>query len=618
MIFVWSNKKDFIIINGVKQINLENLHLKTNLHFLWEWFDFTNSTFLFYFIIFTLAILIVSVIFIFVAIANNKIFFYRRSLKKERTTVRVYAVDVKRNICTYFNLSDISEKHNVDLNGFYNKFHTYDREKVKNWLFNICSDYKNCNPYLEVDITTDNGKGSYFSLLKLNKYNPDIGVIHVESHILKHITPTNTLTRKKRGPIHGVVKRSSMESIISREKSLSGFTFAIRFFYLKQQYLSNDKIERYQVMTLKNEIFPYVTSNKTPRQIVDSGNNEILLFDLKLSRKEDALTTASSIAHSLRKCIEVNGFTDSMAFAIGLVRNSEFYQDFDTIVEKAQQSCMNAERKNVDYLLYQKENNQDGDLEKYQEAVEHLLKPHVMRYLYRPIIDVTRHNVIGYFEFVKAYDSPFASFQEMSKYAEMVGKNRTLFSMVAKTTIQKFASQSPDKFCRLFLNVSLKNVDHMLEILPQIAETRQVNLVLVFDEQEVNENAIELEILNKTLEKFKHYKYELALMLKDKNLLLDSSVYFNFDFFVIGASMLEEIRKNNRIRLSIHTLIEQLLKYQKPIIATDLEGWQPIELIIKSGINIVSSETLSPCNDMLLPIEKKKMDKLIEMDEKFN
>ena len=82
--------------------------------------------------------------------------------------------------------------------------------------------------------------------------------------------------------------------------------------------------------------------------------------------------------------------------------------------------------------------------------------------------------------------------------------------------------------------------------------------------------------------------------------------------------MIGEIKKDNRIRLSIHTLIEQLLKYGKPIIATDLDGWQAIELIIKSGITNVSSDTISPTNDMLLPIDKKRMDKLVAMDDSFH
>ena len=161
------------------------------------------------------------------------------------------------------------------------------------------------------------------------------------------------------------------------------------------------------------------------------------------------------------------------------------------------------------------------------------------------------------------------------------------------------------------------DIDHMVSILPHIPQVKDANLVLVFDEQEVNENSSQLDLLNASLMKFHQMGFDIALLLQDKNLLLDSSVYTNFDYFVAGASMLNEIKKNNRIRLSIHTLIEQLLKYKKPIIATDLEGWQSIELIIKSGINYISSEAVAASNDMLLPVDKKKMEKLIQMDKNF-
>ena len=137
----------------------------------------------------------------------------------------------------------------------------------------------------------------------------------------------------------------------------------------------------------------------------------------------------------------------------------------------------------------------------------------------------------------------------------------------------------------------------------------------MFNEQEINENASNLELLNNSLKKLRSGHFELAMLMKDKNLLLDPSVYYNFDYFVAGSMMIGEIKKNNRVRLSIHSLHESLLKYHRPIIATDLEGWQSIELIIKSGVSIVSSETISSSNDMLLPLEKKKIEKLITMDD---
>ena len=165
--------------------------------------------------------------------------------------------------------------------------------------------------------------------------------------------------------------------------------------------------------------------------------------------------------------------------------------------------------------------------------------------------------------------------------------------------------------------VSLQDIDHMGEILKQVPQVKDVHLVLVFNEQEINENATHLELLNDSLTSLRKDGFELAMLMKDKNLLLDPSVYYNFDYFVAGSMMIGEIKKNNRIRLSIHSLIESLLKYHRPIIATDLESWQAVELIIKSGVNIVSSEIVSPSNDMLLPLEKKKEEKLIAMDDNY-
>ena len=139
----------------------------------------------------------------------------------------------------------------------------------------------------------------------------------------------------------------------------------------------------------------------------------------------------------------------------------------------------------------------------------------------------------------------------------------------------------------------------------------------MFDEQEINENSGNVELLLHTLESLKDKGFELALSLKDKNLLLKDSVYFMFHYFVVGSAMMEEVKENNRIRLSLYALIESLLKYNRPIIATDLEGWQAVELIIKSGINYISSDAISASNDMLLPIEKKKMEKVTAMADKY-
>ena len=583
-----------------------------------KWFDFTDTTFVIVFVITLVLILLVAFVIATYVLMNYNFKSYEKKIEQESISTRIFAIDVKNNVVTFFNRSDMKDKKEMDFSSFCFHFHPNDTDKVKEWILSIMENPKTCDQYLEADVVVNRGKATYFSLLKLIKYDPKVGVIHIESHILRYITPSN-FSPSKSNVLTGVVKRSVMKNIITKGKSLRGFTYAIRFFYVRQKALTNEKIERYMMMTLKNEVYPYASNKHMPRQIIDDSGNEVLLFDTRIQSRDEAMQLAASISHSLKKCIGVNGYNDSVNFAIGVVENSQYYQDFDMIVQKAQEACITAQQNGQDVFIYQKSRGpMSQELNKFNQEVDKLLDNSNLRYLYRPIIDSSRTgSAIGYFEYVRAYGSPFASFAEMSKYAARVGRNRELFANVARTVIPKFASEKPNQNCRLFLSVSMMDIDVMAEILPQIPQSKDIRLVLVFDEQEVNENASQLDLLNTSLNKLRELGYEIALLLQDKNLLLDKSVYTNFDYFVVGAAMMGEIKKDSRVRLSIHTLIEQLLQFSQPIIATDLEGWQAVELIIKSGIFVVSSEAISPSNDMLLPVERKKIAKLNDMYNNF-
>lgn len=585
-----------------------------------QWWNFQNIEFIIFFsIIVGVVVLLISLI-ISSSISQKKDSLYRKKVTDESNSIRIYIINIKKNEVTFFNRSNMREKKTMDMISFYLHFHPNDNDKLRNWILNISVDPKQVEQYLEADVLLDKGKTPYYSILKLLKYNREQGLIHLESRLLRFITPNNApkkIKTKNNVPL-GLVKRSVIESMVVHNRSLRGFTFAIRFFYIRQKVLSNDKIEKYMVMTLKNEIYPFASDSKAPRQILDVADNELILFDLRIGSRDEAMTFASSIEHALRKTIEVNGFAGSVNFAIGIVENAQYYQDFDSIITKTEEACMSAQQNNQTIVLYQKSVNQMLELNKYSEEVDNLMRPGNLRFLYRPIIDVHRKRVLGYFSYVKGYNTPFSSFSEMSKYAAKVGKNRELFGRVAKTIIPKFDSEKGNESLRLFFLTSLVDVDHMFEILPQIVTNPKLRLVLLFEEKEINENGNQLEIIDAAMKRLHGLKYEIALLMKDRNLLLAPEFYNNFDYFVAGASMIGEIRKDNRIRLSIHSLIEQLLKYQKPIIATDLDGWQAIELIIKSGITNVSSDTISTSNDMLLPVDKKKMEKLIAMDDSFH
>ena len=83
------------------------------------------------------------------------------------------------------------------------------------------------------------------------------------------------------------------------------------------------------------------------------------------------------------------------------------------------------------------------------------------------------------------------------------------------------------------------DINNIAEIITHIPNYRKANIILVLDEQELNENSANAELLIQTLEGLKSNGFELALSLKDKNLLLNDKVYFLFHYYVVGSAMME-------------------------------------------------------------------------------
>ena len=265
--------------------------------------DFTDYRFIIFFSALLVVGLLLTLVITYYAIGAHNERKFNKQISYESTTTRIFIIDVKKNKYVVFNKSDISNKKTADLFSFYSSFHPNDVEKVKSWIFDICVNPGEVNEYLEADVLINKTNKVCFSLLRLLEYNREIGLIHLESHLLKYITPLNEPKKKtnaKKAPT-GIVKRSQIMQLINKNKALSGFTYCIRFFYTKQKVISNDKIERYMVMNLKNAVYPFAANPRLTRQMLDNGDNELFLFDLRISNKEAAMQLANSISVSISR-----------------------------------------------------------------------------------------------------------------------------------------------------------------------------------------------------------------------------------------------------------------------------------------------------------------------------
>ncbi len=579
----------------------------------WDYWDFTDPTFLAIFILVIVVIILIVIFSISFSIMGKNRREFRRDMLRESNTSRIFIIDTNTNLVTYFNKTNLKDKRTMDMVTFYKRFHPEDVEKVKNWIFSICNPRETFDEYLEADIIIEHGKASYFSLLKFLYYDQEKGLLHLESHILKYITPAHH--QEKVGKKHehfGVVSQKTIEEEINHSKSPKGFTFSIRFFYLKQNILAANKEERFMAMTLQNEVYPFASDSRHPRQILENGDNELFLFDFALSSKEEATKLATSISRALNKAVEVNGFSSGITYAIGIIENSTYYQNFDSLIREASATALRAHQSDKNIQTYQGVANL-YNVSKYEEEINEILRTNSFRYLFRPIVNVKRRQTYGYFSSIRLNESSFTSFEELSKYAYELGKNRELFSKVGRNIVTKFIAEAPESNSRLFYPLSIADLNTAVEVFCQIPKVKDIRLILLLREDEVESNDEDIDLLTAKFKEIKALDFEIALALESQELLMDPEVYQNFDYFVVGDTLVSEMKRDSRTRLSIHNLLEQLLRFKKPIIVSDLEGWVSIELIIKSGIDLISSEVVSYSSEMIVPIDKKKLDKLSQM-----
>ncbi|MCD8203853.1 MAG: EAL domain-containing protein [Coprobacillus sp.] len=582
-----------------------------------DYWNFNDLAFdlLFGIILFALIVIIAFLISFLVIRHHNKV--SKNRLLGESNTSRVYIVDTIHKSVTYFNKTNLRNKETTSLDTFYKRFHPNDIARVKKWINDIETNQKNVEQYLQADIHVKGSKTPYFSLLKLLHYDKESGLIHLESHILKYITPANSEKKKKtyKGKT-GLTDEATISKTINNMKKPTGYSFCIRFFHIKQSVLNTDKEEGFVAMTLRNEIYPFASDSHHPKKILDVSENELFVFDLGMTSTDDALQFVSSLIKALNKAIEVNNFKERITYSIGVVPNSAFYHNYRSLIKEGQSAATYAHQENKPFYIYQTISSyQETNFSQYEDYINRLIKNNLMHYVYRPIVDSRNRETYGYFANIRLFDTPFVSFEETMYYAYELNENRDLFAKASRNIITKYIAETPSRNARLFYPVSMVNINNISEIFSQIPRIDDITLVILLSEQDVSHNVEDAEVFKEKMDEIKALGFQIGVSMKDRNLLLDTKIYRNFDYFIVGSSLIGEVKTSNKTRLSIHSLLESLLKYKKPIIATDIDNWTTIELIIRSGIDLVSSDVISYYSEMILPVEKKKLDKIEQISK---
>ncbi len=536
---------------------------------------------------------------------------YRRVLEEQSNSVRVFILKLREDDVQYFNVTALQKVHHCTISEFYQKFPIAEQKKVINWINAVADPTTQAPDYLETDIQETHTRRQYFSMLQLEAVDFDKQIIHLQSYLLKYMASS----KNDGGNNHGLSTMKEVGEALAAMASRRGLTMVFRFAYKK--ITDKDKeIEPLAFNQFKNALFPFLQGK---RYLLQASGNELVFCDLRIEEKAKGVYLVRSCLNAINRYLALNGMSSQIEVRVGVAEHRFFQKEPDQIIDNARRLAVEAFADKGSTLWYERgrKSYNAADDNSYRTEVERIISEKKLRYKFRPVFAVSKGKTMGYLAKAEPIETYFDSMEDLKDYAMRTEDDRNLFHTVAKETIQRFLSERPSDDQCLFYSVRLTERGYMLLTFARLPGARNAHLVLTFNEADISSHLDRIadDGIISDMRAIKAKGYEVALCLNSNQLQLPSKVYGAFDYFICSFAFENASAEGSstRLRSHLHTLVEKLLKYNKPIIASDFDGWPAVELMVRSGLEYISSESFAPYDVMMNPINPKTIKRVKDM-----
>jgi len=565
-----------------------------------------NKYLLFGGILFIGILLVLLVISFVISKRNDSIF--TGKIQDSSNSIRVFRLDIQNDRTDYYNASSIRRRRCSSLTNFYNMFPSNERERLIDWIGALLDKDSGAPQTLEISVIVHRNRKKYFTLLQVTKIDYANQIIHLESHLLRFMN----VSRSRRNN-EGFYKFSTQTALSNalREKPNRGFTCCVKFY----QKNTTEKISRLDFVTLKNAFVPFISKD---RMMIEYGDDEIFITDFKASIRGQVVQALHAIELETRRRMSVHTSVDYIQYSIAIMENKLLDSDLEKIIEEGEKLVLTAREEGLSYLFYEEygENVQRVSSQNYRTEVERIIYDKRFQYLYRPIYDVGRKRTIGYQSIIKPLDSFFGSIEELKSYAYKTNDDRELFSTLARNAISRFIQQKSEKNHTLFFDVSYNEIAFVARTLSHIQGIKETKVVICISEKDfLDLPSMSTDSIIAMVTNLRSNGYAAALRIDDySDLTLLPKIYETFDYFIIESDATLSNRSMNRLPI-FQNLIENLLKFNKTLVASNMTSWDSVELLVRLGVEIVSSEVIGASDENVLPISKKAKMKLDKINE---
>ena len=522
---------------------------------------------------------------------------------------RIYSINIDTGNVTYFDKNNPRNIKTSNLDQFLKQYDAEDYYRVQTWLLNLIDIKKTNSWHLEVRATINSSKKTYFSVLEVTNVDYKTKTIHLNSYILRYLSPKKGMARRYSSNVISVEEANHR---LQKTASNRGATYLIRFFYRKYSGNTGTYISAVFLKKLKDTITNYMGMGL---YLVEQEATEIVLLETKNLSANEHRQIAHSIAHTIVKNLEISGLKEEVAFTIGVVENKYFPHHFEELLHHARLMANRAEKSSTLVEIFdQNQSYNEISVKTVELEVVDIIKSRKYEILFRPILDLGNYEISGYFSKIVINSTLTNNRLELSSLANDSESYRELLSNISRQLLTTFTGGRQTENQRVFIQASIHENNFILKSLAMMKRAKESHIVLLFDEIEINDWEANFDTISKLIHSYKDKGLETALAFKDMHLLLDKDIYGLFDYYVLDSRMTADILTDDRLRLEAHSLIDTLKEFTHPVIATDMADLDSVELMANFEVAGVSAECLGGYSSSLPTIEPKVIGRIKQFE----
>ncbi len=557
-----------------------------------------------------IAILLISFL-IVIFILKRKDTEIKVSYKKHSINHNFLKVDLLNKEVTIFNPNNNKISKELSLDKFLELISEEDRNNFLLWCEELISnDFKensefNCNIF-NTKMILENKKIYHKNLLDAYNVIKKDKIIYFDSKFLLNLPSVYNRNKNTFNPI--LYDFKDISNMYENGKFLRGCSIIIKIEKKDSNYISyNENKIKYILLDSLYEILP---SNSVYFYFKDHNNFEIDLFESKAITRYSLKKMINKINKGLLKTFEMRNYISNFNFYIvaGLV--SELNHEYDVMYNQLEDIYTRLTNEETNAAIFKSNENQI--IENQKDDLINIIRDKSIKYEFTNIVKITNSNLrpisnFGYLVDFKFNDDKYDDFEDLVENSELFKKDKDIYTLGIREILPIYLSQRESYFSKLAIKIKKNNLMNLLNSLTKIENINDTHLMFIVDLRELLNNEEESLQL---IEKLTNVGAEIGGLIENNDIYINKNICSKLNCFFVKTNLNKDVKNDSKEFMQIHSLLDRIVGFNKPLIILGSNSFIEIELFNKSGINYFGSEIISQKSNSINPIERKIIKKL--------